>query len=431
VMGAVWDRLSALPDGKASRTSWPGSLMERALALLAADFRRPAGPFVMAAVLSFGAMLEGARAAQPVVPPELAIILGILATAPIAAIRRFPGPAIGIVLTASAVFVVVGRLSWSVAAMIGWLVALGACPLLLPRRRAVQAVAATEVAVLLALLGLAGSDTPWDATAAEALAVMAAWGAGEMLRARRQSAIEQAAVAEQVRYLSARDVVARERASIARELHDVVAHHVSMIAVRAATAPYAITGLPEPGEAAFAEIADEARAALTELRVVLGVLRSPDGKSDSAPQPRIAELDLLLSRMVSAGTDVQLTVIGQPRPLPGSVELCCYRIVQEALTNAGRHAAGSQVGVQLRYQPEALTIRVGNGPAADRSAGLGRGAPGGPGDPAEAALGYGLTGLRERVAMLRGEFGAGPDDRGGFSVTASLPAPAGSGAEAT
>lgn len=177
-MGAVWDRLSALPDGKASRTSWPGSLVERALALLAADFRRPAGPFMLAAVLSVGAVLEGGRAAQPVVPPELAIILGILATAPIAAIRRFPGPAIGVVLAASAVFVVVGRLSWSVAAMIGWLVALAACPVLLPRRRAVQAVAATEVAVLLALLGLAGSDTPWDATAAEALAVIAAWGRG-------------------------------------------------------------------------------------------------------------------------------------------------------------------------------------------------------------------------------------------------------------
>ena len=422
-MGAVWDRLSATPDGGGSRTSWPGSLMERALALLAADFRRPTGPYIMAAVLTFGAAIEGGKVPGPVLPPGVAITLGLLATAPIAVIRRFPAAAIGTVLTASAVFVVVGRLSWSVAAVVGWLVALAASPVMLSRRRAVQVFVLTELAVPFALLGLGGSVTPWDAAAAEALAVLAAWGSGEILRARRQSLSEQAAAAEQVKYLSARDVVARERASIARELHDVVAHHVSMIAVRAATAPYAITGLPEPGETAFAEIADEARAALTELRVVLGVLRSPDGKSEAAPQPRIADLDLLLGRMVSAGTAVTMTVTGQVRPLPGSVELCCYRIVQEALTNAGRHAAGSRVRVELCYQPEALRVRVGNGPDADGRVGQRRAASG------EPVLGYGLTGLRERVAMLRGEFGAGPDGQGGYNVTVVLPAPAGSAGE--
>ena len=241
--------------------------------------------------------------------------------------------------------------------------------------------------------------------------MIAAWRAGELLRARRQSAIEQAAAAAQLRQLSERDVAARERASIARELHDVVAHRVSMIAVRAATAPYAITDLPDPGRAAFSEIAEEARTALTELRVVLGVLRAPGGGSETAPQPRLADLDCLLSRTARAGMDVTMTVVGAPRPLPASVELCCYRIVQEALTNAGRHAPGSTIRVQLGYQPNAVSVRVRNGCG---------GPPSGPGRTGQPA-GYGLTGLRERVETLRGEFQAGPDGHGGFGLTALLP----------
>ena len=273
---AAGEPAAGAPAGPQSRASWPGTLVERAIALIAADYRRPAGPIVMAAVLALAAVLESGRAAGPI-SPSVALVLGLLSTAPIAVIRRFPLPAIAVVLTASAAFIVFGRLSWSVAAVTGWLVALAACPVMLARRPAILAVALTEVAVLLGTAGIRGNATPWDATAAEALAVIAAWGAGEMLRARRQSAIWRAEAAERLRRLSERDAVARERASIARELHDVVAHHVSMIAVRAATAPYAVPGLPGPGQAAFAEIADEARAALTELRVALGVLRSPDG----------------------------------------------------------------------------------------------------------------------------------------------------------
>jgi signal transduction histidine kinase len=294
----------------------------------------------------------------------------------------------------------------------GWLFAVAACPVLLRRRQAILAVAAMEVAVILGMLNLRANATPWDATAAEALAVIVAWGAGELLRARRQAAVEQAAAAAQLRQLSERDAAARERASIARELHDVVAHHVSMIAVRAATAPYAITDLPEPGQDAFSEIAEEARTALTELRVVLGVLRAPgSGSSDTAPQPRLADLDELLSRMARAGMDASMTVTGRQRPLPASVELCCYRIVQEALTNAGRHAPGSAVRVEVGYLPAALSVRVSNGHASS--------APGPGRQPA--SPGYGLTGLRERVEILRGEFRAGPDGDGGFDVTALLP----------
>jgi signal transduction histidine kinase len=395
----------------APRTSWPGALVERALAFVAADFRRPTGPVFVATVLAVAAVASRSAQAGPL-DGSVAALVGFLATAPIAVIRRFPGPAIGVILAASAVFVIFARLSWSIAAVAGWLFALAACPVLLRPRRAVLALAATETAVILSTLNLRENATPWDATAAEALAVIAAWGAGELLRARRQSSIEQAAAATQLRQLSERDAAARERASIARELHDVVAHHVSMIAVRAATAPYAITDLPGPGREAFGEIAEEARNALTELRVVLGVLRAPDGGSETAPQPRLADLDCLLGRMSRAGMDVTMTVTGQPRPLPASVELCCYRIVQEALTNAGRHAPGSAVRAGLGYEEAALSVRVSNGRGSPAS-----GAPARPATPS----GYGLTGLRERVEMLGGEFRAGPDGNGGFDVFVLLP----------
>lgn len=379
---------------------------------IAADYQRPVGPAVIALVLAAGAVLGSHRTGGPLAP-GLALTLGLLGTAPIAVIRRFPTAAIGIVLAANAAFVVFGRLSWSLAAALGWLSALVAAPILLSRRRAARAVALTEVAVLLGVAGFNGSSTPWDAAAAEALGVLAAWGAGEMVRARRQAAADRAEAAKQVRRLSEREVAAKERSSIARELHDVVAHHVSMIAVRAATAPYSVPDLSQAGRAAFTEIADEARTALTELRVVLGVLRSPDGAPEGAPQPRISDLQCLVRRMAGAGMDATMTSSGQVRQLPESVELCCYRLVQEALTNAGRHARGSHVRVELAYGEDAITATVRN------SAGV----PDSGSAPAGQA-GFGLTGLRERVTMLRGDFQAGHDRDDGFVVRAVLPVPA-------
>lgn len=384
-------------------------MMERVVGFIATDYQRPVGPVVIALVLATGAVLESGRSDGPFAP-SLALALGLLGTTPIAVVRRFPTAAIGTVIAANAAFVLFGRLSWSVAAVAGWLSALVAAPILLPRRRAARAVALTEIAVLLGLAGLNGNSTPWDATAAEALAVIAAWGAGEMVRARRQAAADRAAAAAAVRSLREREVVARERASIARELHDVVAHHVSMIAVRAATAPYSVPDLPEPGRAAFTEIAGEARTALTELRVVLGVLRSSDGAPDPAPQPRIADVECLVERMVSAGMDVTMTSSGQVRQLPGSVELCCYRVIQEALTNAGRHAQRSKVLVDLSFGADEVTATISN------SAGV----PGRGSAPVNQA-GFGLPGLRERVSMLRGHFEAGPARDGGFVVRAVVP----------
>jgi signal transduction histidine kinase len=411
----------AAGQATASRTSWPGAVVERVMSALAADFRRPTGPIVIAVILVIATLFM--RGSAPgVLSGTPVLVLSILATAPVAVIRRFPATSIGLMLGASAVFVYFGRLSWPVPAIVGWLVALVACPVLLSKRAAIWAFLATELVVLFAAQSFAPRNTPWDATLAEALAVVAAWGAGEMLRSRRQSVATQAAAAQQVKVLSQRDMLARERASIARELHDVVAHHVSMIAVRAGTAPYAIPGLPEPGQEAFAEIAREARTALTELRVVLGVLRDPARASEATPQPRLGDIEALLERVRGAGTDVSWSVTGKARALPASVELCGYRVVQEAVTNAGRHAPGSQVTVTMAYEPDGLavtvanTARAGSGAAGSDPPGADRSAPdAGPG------TGFGLVGLRERVAMVGGQITTGPSAGGGFEVWALLP----------
>jgi len=408
-------------------TSWPGRLVDRALSALSADYERPTGPIVIAGLLAVVALLIVHSSHGPLFGFSLAV-LSLAATVPVAVIRKWPGPSIALLLTANSGFILFGRLNWPVTAMIGWVIALAACPLMLRRRRAIQLLVASELVVIAAMVPRAGNSTPWDATLAEMLAVVAAWGAGELLQARRQTAIERAAAADRVRSLTERDALARERAAIARELHDVVAHHVSMIAVRAGTTPY---GSPGQYREAFDEIAKDARTALAELRVVLGVLRdpaavsaaapqpsiapvlgNPAAGSSAAPQPTIADVQQLLDRVCGTGADVQLQVIGLARPLPASAELCGYRVVQEAVTNAGRHAPGSRVLVCLRYRSAELEISVTNNRGDGRPPGSGR-------EPA--SPGFGLIGLRERVGLLGGDFSAGPHDDGGFTVRAVLP----------
>jgi signal transduction histidine kinase len=186
--------------------------------------------------------------------------------------------------------------------------------------------------------------------------------------------------------------VLEERARIAREMHDVVAHHVSAIAIQADT------GRLTRDVALFDAIGDTAREAMTEMRRVLGVLR--DGEPERAPQPGLAQLGELLA---APGTRARLVIGGDARELSPGVELTAYRVVQEALTNARRHAPGASVEVALRYAPDALFVRVSDD---------------GPGSGAEPGLG--LTGMRERVHMVGGELTIDPS--GGFVVEARLPA---------
>ena len=200
-----------------------------------------------------------------------------------------------------------------------------------------------------------------------------------------------------------------ERSRIARELHDVVAHHMSVIAIQAEAAPYKVQDPPPELAASFAEIRASALDGLTELRRILGVLRSEQSAAETVPQPGLDRLDDLVSSARSTGLAVETTVIGLVRPLPSGVELSAYRIVQEALSNAMRYAPGARVRIDVDYAPAALELRVVNGPP--RTAG-----PGGPDGG-----GHGLLGMYERVAMLGGELTARATPDGGFSVVATLP----------
>ncbi|MEO8889871.1 MAG: histidine kinase [Jatrophihabitantaceae bacterium] len=393
----------------AEEMAWPGLLIEQMVAPLTklAGRWRGLGP---AAVLALAALaLASARLHHGHVPVGLAVAGALVATVPLLAVRRWPLAGLGLVVLANGGYVAAARLSWPLTAVIAWLVATALAPMLLRRGPAVALLIVSELAVVVAVFVPATVNaTPWDATLAEALALLVAWGLGESVRARRLSAARAASVAGQLRSLHERDAVARGREGLARELHDVVAHHVSLIAVRAATAPYQVDELSASARLAFGDIAAEARAALEELRTVLGVLRSPDGLAPQAPQPVLADLPALVERVRLSGLDVLLTCSGDERPLAESVQLCCYRIVQEALTNAGRHAARSRVTVQVSYgrHDVAVVITDTGGAAVDDCS-----RPGG---------GFGLIGMRERVAALGGDFHAGA--RGsGFEVKARIP----------
>ncbi|MGW6982803.1 sensor histidine kinase [Streptomyces sp. NPDC054932] len=199
-----------------------------------------------------------------------------------------------------------------------------------------------------------------------------------------------------------------ERTTIARELHDVVAHHMSVVAIQAEAAPYRVKNPPPELEAAFVTIRENAVAALTELRRVLGVVRSADYEAPDAPQPTLASLDGLLANVREAGLSVEKTITGAVRELPQGVELSAYRIIQEALSNTLRHAPGAAAGVEVSYVLGGIGIRIVNDPAT----GDARPSPG---------AGHGITGMRERVAMLEGEMTAGRTPSGGYEVAVFIP----------
>jgi signal transduction histidine kinase len=244
--------------------------------------------------------------------------------------------------------------------------------------------------------------------------------AGVIVRSRRGSR-EQLAVVER-RHEGERALL-EERQRIARELHDVVAHHMSVIAIQAEAAPYKAADPPPELVESFAEIRTSALSGLNELRRVLGVLRSD--RTDVAPQPGLEDLDELLESARTGGVTVTREVSGAPQPLPDGVNLSAYRIVQEALSNAMRHAPGSAVQVKLHYGDAALVIEVRNdrGVAAPLKNG---------GQPAAAGLGggHGIIGMRERATMLGGHLRAGPTPDEEFLVTAALPLGAGAGEDA-
>ncbi|MQA95322.1 MAG: PspC domain-containing protein [Streptosporangiales bacterium] len=239
---------------------------------------------------------------------------------------------------------------------------------------------------------------------AVALAVLVA---GDNVRTRRAAQRDLAEQEELRRRDLSRQAVLEERSRIARELHDVVAHHMSMIAIQAEAAPYKIPDLPDPARVTFGVIRDASREALTEMRRVVGLLRQQGEGAERLPQPGMDRLDELAKSARQAGMHVRVEVRGVPRPLGPAVDVSAYRIVQEALSNAGRYAPGANVDVEVAYEPELLRLRV-----SDDGTARPAGEPGG---------GHGLVGMRERAMMLGGTLHTGPREPHGFTVEAELP----------
>jgi len=286
-------------------------------------------------------------------------------------------------------------------------------------RRAAVVSGWVAVVVVVIVMTLPRADSDVVDAAFVSLALAGAWVLGDRARVQRALAAElaeRAARLERERAAEARRAVAEERTRIARELHDVVAHHVSMMVVQAEAGPVAVERDPARAAGAFEAIAATGRQALVEMRRLLGVLRG-DGEpaSSLAPQPGLAQVPTLVEQVGRAGLEVELVVEGTEAALPPGIDLSAYRIVQEALTNALRHGASGQARVLVRYGERDLELQIHNG--VESASGRRQGAS----DRQVRRSGRGLLGMRERVRLFGGELRAGPGPGGGFTVDARLP----------
>jgi signal transduction histidine kinase len=239
---------------------------------------------------------------------------------------------------------------------------------------------------------------------------LGAWGLGVYVETRRKYRRElqrRAAFIERERQQTVQLTAHEERAAIARELHDIVAHSVTVMLVGVRGARDVLRSRADVADATLAKVETSGEQSLVELRRILALLREPADAAQSRPQPSLAELDDLVAEYRNAGLPVQLEQVGDQRPLPGGVELSVYRIVQEALTNVLKHARASRVIVTLAYRDSALELEVLDDGASPR--------------PDAGAGGNGLVGMRERVALLGGELETGRRESGGFRVAARLP----------
>ena len=340
----------------------------------------------------------------------LAWALAIAHAAPVAARRAAPRTAFAAIVLTGALFVGAGY------PMVGLtLTPLVAAYSLAAYTPFVHSFAG--VSALLVILGgalAAGGQLPEvDTLVGDVFGVMAAWLFGDATRRRSQLARRYRARAEELEVAQAelaRRAVVEERLRIARELHDVVAHSMSVIVVQAGAARVVLPDDAVEAREAIAAIESSSRSALEEMRRLLGVLRAPGGPSDIAPMPTLADLDKLVADAVDAGTTVEVRVTGDRRSLPPGIEVSAYRIIQESLTNVRRHAPGCSASLALRYDTDHLTIDIEN-PVSLRDNG----------DRGAAGTGLGLEGMRERAAVYGGTVDAGPTDRGTFLVRASLP----------
>jgi signal transduction histidine kinase len=378
------------------------------------DERVPRGRRSFAFDLALALVATAAELGQVIgaegTPSEPALVLAVVAGGALVLRRTAPVTVLATTLAAGVAIVALGDDPSGVSALIALYTTAAFCEL----RVSLAALALT--AAIAATLSAATADTPGRQTSATFGAVIAAgltigiWGLGAYSQTRRRYLRElqgRAASAEREREQLARIAVHEERASIARELHDIVAHSVSVMLVGVRGAREVLRTSPDAADDTLARVERSGEQSLTELRRILALLREPEQAAESRPQPSLAELNELVTSYRAAGLPVRLEVIGEPLPLPTGVELSVYRIVQEALTNALKHSHPTNVTVTLAFRDtQRLELEI----VDDGTATLGA-----------ATTGQGLIGMRERVALLGGELETGQRAGGGFRVAAHLP----------
>jgi signal transduction histidine kinase len=360
--------------------------------------------------LLFIELMNVAQSALPRGTLALGYALVLLHTLPLAARRRFPGVVLASCVASGLAFVALGLPP--VVLGVAILVAVYSVAAYGERWVSLAGLAAAAVGSAAVQLTPGRFQMPTPVT--NTLILGAAWLLGHFVDVRRAytDQLERTAELERARAEAARRAVAEERLRLARELHDVVAHSISVIAVQSGVGAHVAASQPEEAAKALAAIEATSRAALIELRRLLGVLRQEGEPQGSlAPVPGLADLDALLTEVAKAGLAVRLRVEGTPWQLPAGVDLSAYRIVQEALTNVVKHAGEARAQVTIGYGDQDVTIEV-------TDDGLGVTAPAGDG---RVRVGHGLIGMRERVQVFGGELEAGPRPGGGFRVAARLP----------
>jgi signal transduction histidine kinase len=378
------------------------------------DRLRAAGPWVLDGLLALAAsavglsLLASALPFDPGSPRAWAAYLLLLAhTLPLAVRRRWPLAVLVWALATGAAFAAVGPslVPLSFTILIYVYTAAAHCP----RRVSLAGLAATEA--LLGVVWLARPRSIGDAGTLiiDGLLMVAAWWLGDGTRRRLEAvaaAQQRAAELERAREELARRAVTEERLRIARELHDVVAHSMSIIAVQSGVGAHVLDSQPEEARKALAAVEATSRQALVEMRRLLGVLRQEaEPRGSLAPAPGLAELEALTAEVARAGVRVEVRIEGTPTELPAGLDLSVYRIVQEALTNVVRHAGPATARVAVRYAPGRMSVEV-----------VDDGRGGDHGDQ-----GHGIPGMRERAALYGGTLEAGPLPGGGFRVAATLP----------
>jgi len=360
-------------------------------------------PLILGVVQVVGSF--GASEGQPdrLALDPAAVLLLLAGPAALLLRRRHPVPVLVTVLVVTLTYLLMGYPYGPVflSLIVAFFAAVGA-----GRRTAAWIAAGVGYVAYLGLAWLPGGEpAPSLAHATGSAAwLLVVLAVSEVARSRRERALE----AARTRAEESRRKAGEERLRIARELHDVLAHNISLINVQAGVALHLIDEQPEQARTALAAIKQASKEALGELRSVLDVLRL--GEAPRSPAPGLGQLEELVARATGAGIPVRTTVEGAPRPLPARIDLAAYRIVQESLTNVVRHAGPARASVTLSYRDDALIVQVDD----DGRPEVGRA-------HVSDGAGAGIAGMRERATALGGELDAGPRPEGGFRVRARLP----------